>query len=40
LLVNEERHYSQDSTAMPNFCVRDEDVEVALLREKQKRRQA
>lgn len=41
LLVNEERRYSQDETAgMPNFVVRDEDVEVALLREKQKRRRA
>jgi phage shock protein A len=40
LLVNEERHYRQDaSLATPDFCVRDEDVEVALLREKQKRRQ-
>lgn len=41
LLVSEDRCYARDeSAAMPEFSVRDEDVEVALLREKQKRRQA
>jgi phage shock protein A len=39
LLVSEDRRYAGDeSVAAPDFSVRDEDVEVALLREKQKRR--
>jgi phage shock protein A len=39
LLVCEERRYAgNESTPTPDFSVRDEDVEVALLREKQKRR--
>jgi phage shock protein A len=39
LLVSEERRGAADEgMAMPDFCVRDEDVEIALLREKQKRR--
>ena len=41
LLVSEDRRYAgNESASVPDFCVRDEDVEVALLREKQKRRQA
>lgn len=41
LLVNEDRRYGPpESGGMPDFSVRDEDVEVALLREKQNRRQA
>lgn len=39
LLVGEDRRYAGDeSLTTPDFSVRDEDVEVALLREKQKRR--
>jgi phage shock protein A len=39
LLVSEDRRCAGDgSVTMPDFSVRDEDVEVALLREKQKRR--
>lgn len=41
LLVNESRHDKRDEPVRPpDFSVRDEDVEVALLREKQRRRQA
>jgi len=41
LLVSEERGYAQDeSVDMSAFSVADEEVEVALLREKQQRRQS
>lgn len=41
LLVRRESHIQQDAVyANPELFVRDEDVEVALLREKQKRRQS
>ena len=39
LLVSEERHYAGEAASVaPDFSVCDEDVEVALLREKQNRR--
>ena len=39
LLINDDRRYAGDESALtPDFSVTDEDVEVALLREKQKRR--
>lgn len=39
LLVREEHEHSRiAASGLPDFSVRDEDVEVALLREKQKRR--
>lgn len=39
LLITEDRRYaSEEGTVIPDFSVRDEDVEIALLREKQNRR--
>ena len=38
LLVSEDRRMGDEGIVTPDFSVRDEEVEIALLREKQKRR--